>query len=303
MGFLLMRAWFDFSRRSAPLLAVLAACSRPADRPAAAVSVTDDAGRTVALAAPARRVVSLAPATTELLFALGAGDRVVGRTTWCKYPPEAERVPSVGDGINPNIEAVAARRPDLVLVYRSALNAAAAEQFARLGIPTAVLAQDRMADVARHARLLGRLVGRERTGDSIARSLERLTSARPRPAGVSLAFIVWDNPPTIIGAGSFLDELATLAGARNVFHDIAAPSANVSLETLAARNPDVVAVIVEPADTNAVPAYAARREWQAVPAVRARRFVRLPADLFGRPSPRAPEAVAALRRLLAGTTR
>ncbi|HJS48671.1 MAG TPA: helical backbone metal receptor, partial [Gemmatimonadales bacterium] len=84
-----------------------------------ALRVVDDAGDTVALARPAARVVSLLPTFTELAFALGAGDAVVGRTTWCDWPAAAAAVPSVGDGLAPNVEAIVARRPDLVLVYRA----------------------------------------------------------------------------------------------------------------------------------------------------------------------------------------
>ena len=280
------------------LAVLLTACGRPADRPSGPISVTDDVGRQVTLAAPARRIVSLAPSSTELLFALGAGAQVVGRTTWCKYPPEAKAVPAVGDGINPNIEAVAARDPDLVVLYRSALNATAADQLKRLGIPAVILAQDRLADVARDARLLGRLTGTDRAGDSLAVALETTAGQAAPPATIKLAFVVWDNPLTVIGAGSFLDELARLAGGSNVFADITAPSGAVGLETLAARDPDVIAIIVEDTST-ALPGYATRREWQAVRAVRDRRFVRLSGELFGRPSPRAPEAIAELRRLLA----
>jgi iron complex transport system substrate-binding protein len=287
-------------------LALLGACgppSLPADRQRAGpLTVTDDAGRTVALAGPARRIVSLAPSSTELLFALGAGDRVVGRTSWCRYPPEAARVPAVGDGLNPNIEAVAARTPDLVVLYRSALNATAAEQLARLGIPAVILAQDRLEDVARDARALGRLVDREAAGDSLAAELERLAAAPAPPPIARLAFVVWDNPPTVIGAGSFLDQLARLAGGVNVFADIVTPSAVVSLETLVARDPDVIVVIREDS-TGAAPSFAARREWQAVRAVRQRRLVSAPAELFGQPSPRAAEAVTTLTRLLVEATR
>src|SRR6266566_8176583 len=116
------------------LLAGLPAC-REAGRapPRGNLVVTDDAARRVALAAPARRVVSLLPSFTEMLFAIGAGDRLVGRTTWCDYPPAARAVPSVGDGIPPNIEAVAARRPDLVVLYRSAPNVTVRDELARLG--------------------------------------------------------------------------------------------------------------------------------------------------------------------------
>ncbi len=290
--------------RSAALAvtALLGACSRPADRPRGPLVVTDDDGRQVTLAQPARRVVSLAPSSTELLFALGAGAQVVVRTTWCKNPAEAEQVPAVGDGINPNIEAVAARQPDLVVLYRSASNATAAQQLDRLGIPAVILAQDRLVDVARDARLLGTLVGRAGAGDSIALVLEALAARAPPPATTKLAFVVWDNPLTVIGAGSFLDELARHAGASNVFADITTPSAAVSLETLAARDPDVIAIITETGDS-VLPGYATRREWQAVRAVRERRFVRLPGDLFGRPSPRAAEAIAAFRQLLGDASR
>ena len=107
--------------------------------------------------------------------------------------------------------------------------------------------------------------------------------------------VVWDNPPIVIGAGSYLDRLAGLAGARNVFHDIAAPSAQVSIETIAARNPDFIAVL---SDTAAPPRYAGRPEWRVVPAVRKRRFLFLPGGLFGRPGPRARKAVRELRRRL-----
>lgn len=278
-------------------LALLGACSTGArDRPGA-LAVTDDAGRRVTLAAPATRVVSLAPSLTELLFAIGAGPQIVGRTTWCRYPPAATAVPDVGDGLNPNLEAVAARRPDLVLLYQSPLNETAAVQLGRLGIATVLLRQDRHADVARHARLLGVLTGHAGAGDSIGRMLDSVVARPAPPAGVRVAFVVWDAPPTVIGAGSYLDELVTLAGGANVFHDLRPASATVSLETIADRDPAVIAIL---ADSGAVvpPAWARRPEWRAVRAVREGRFLVLPADLFGRPSPRAPEAVSALRRLL-----
>jgi iron complex transport system substrate-binding protein len=244
---------------------------------------------------PARRIVSLAPSSTELLFALGAGGQVVGRTTWCRYPPAALRVADVGDGLNPNIEAIAARRPDLVVLYRSPLNETAATQLARLGIPAVTLAQDRLEDVAGAARVLGRLTGREAAGDSIGAAMEALLRAAPAAAFARVAFVVWDNPPMVIGGGSYLDQLATLAGGINVFHDLGAASAVVSIETIVARNPDVILALSDSAE---LPAYSARREWRAIRAVRERRFIMLPADLFGRPSPTAPAAVAVLRRAL-----
>ena len=268
------------------LVCLLVVGCRPADRPATPP--------------PAHRIVSLAPSSTELLFALGAGGQVVGRTTWCRYPPAALLVPDVGDGLNPNIEAIAARRPDLVVLYRSQLNETAATQLARLGIPSVTLAQDRLEDIAGAARELGRLTGRQATGDSIGAAIEALLKTPPPAPIARVAFVVWDNPPMVIGRGSYLDQLATLAGGSNVFHDLGAASATVSIETIVARNPDVILLL---SDSTALPSYSSRREWRAIRAVRDRRFIMLPADLFGRPSPTAPAAVAALRRALEGQSR
>lgn len=278
------------------------ACHGTAPRPAGAAGplvFSDDAGRTVRLAAPAQRVVSLAPSITELLFALGAGDRVVGRTIYCKYPPAALQVPTVGDGLNPNVEAIVAQHPDLVLLYRSPHTDAAAQQLAGLGVPTLVVRHDRLTDIARTARLLGRATGQDSAGQAVGRSIDSLLAQPLPPVRTRLAYVVWDSPPIVIAAGSFLDELARLAGAENVFHDIATPSATVSIETIVARDPDWIAVVRDSAGGgDAPPAWASRPEWRAVRAVREHRFLQLPADLFGQPSPRAPEAVARLAELL-----
>jgi len=293
-----MRRWTVRAHLAGLVALAAATCARGERAPAAGPAVTDDAGRRVTLAAPARRVVSLLPSFTEILFAIGAGDRLVGRTTWCDYPPTALAVPSVGDGMPPNVEAVAARRPDLVVVYRSGPNVTAAQQLERLGVQTVLFDLNRLEELGSVARRLGVLTGRTAAGDSLARAMDSLAAQPPIPGPRSLAFIVWDNPPIVIGAGSFLDRLAGLAGARNVFHDIATPSAQVSIETIAARNPDFIAVL---SDTGAPPRYADRPEWRVVPAVRQRRFLLLPGRLFGRPSPRSPEAVRELRRRLAST--
>src|SRR5690242_21455669 len=206
-------------------LLLLSACGRGRPQAPGALSVTDDAGRTVSLAASARRVVSLAPSSTELLFAVGAGSQVVGRTTWCRYPAAALSVPILADGLEPNIEAVAATHPDLVVLYRSPSNAAAISQLDHLGITAVVLRQDRLQDVARDAGLLGVLTGHVAAGDSIERLLDTLAAATPPPVRVRIAIVVWDNPPIVIGGGSFLDELGRLAGAENVFHDLSQASA------------------------------------------------------------------------------
>lgn len=261
--------------------------------------VRDDAGRVVRLNGPARRIVSLSPATTELLFDLGAGEYVVGRTRWCQDPPEALRVPSVGDGFEPNVEAIVARRPDRVVFYHSPANADAVERLEALGVATVSLRIDRLADFTRAARILGDLVDRRARADSLIAILEAgLSAASPAPpvsaASPTIAIIVWDNPPIVIGAASFLSELVTLAGARNLFGDIAQPSAPVSIETVAARDPDLLLI----SGGGPAPGFIRRPEWQVVDAVRRRRFVTVAGTEFGHPSFRAPEAVAELREAM-----
>src|SRR5712691_7556187 len=260
---------------------ILAGCSSPAGRPH---------GPT------ARRIVSLLPSFTEILSDIGAGNRVVGRTTWCDYPPAALAVPSVGDGIPPNIEAVAARTPDLVVLYNSGPNVTAAQQLERIGIKTVLLDLNRLEDLGPATRTLGRLTGLDVVAESLATALDSLASRPAPPSTTSVAFVVWDNPPIIIGHGSYLDQLAAQAGARNVFGDVSAPSAQVSLETIVARDPQWIAVL---SDSAVAPAFAKRREWRAIRAVREGHFLLLEGSLFGRPGPRSWDAIGQFRALLA----
>ncbi len=200
----------------AGFVALVASGARAPAQAGSRLAVTDDAGRRVVLAAPAARIVSLSPAITELLFALGVGPHVVGRTTWCDYPPAALALPSVGDGLNPNLEAVISRRPDLVVLYDSPANTSAADHLAALGVPALLLRQDRLEDLIHDAEVLGRLVGREAAGDSVAAAMAR--TLKPMPdLGIRVAILVWDNPPTVIGGESYLDELARLAGSPKRF--------------------------------------------------------------------------------------
>jgi iron complex transport system substrate-binding protein len=262
----------------------------------------DDAGYATRLERPPERVVSLIPATTELLFALGEGGRLVGRTSWCDYPAEAAGVPDLGNGIDFNVEAVLAARPGLVLVYRSGAHRAGVERLRGLGVPVFELATDRMGDLARTARLVGRALGIEARADSLVGALDRdLQSATVSPSGPvrpSVFLLSWDRPVITLGQGSFLSELVERAGGRNLFADLTTPSAQVSIEAVAARDPDFILV-----SGTGEPSIAGRPEWRAVRAVRERRFVRVEGSAFNRPSPRAADAVRQLAAALRGAAR
>ncbi|MCZ6917695.1 MAG: helical backbone metal receptor [Gemmatimonadetes bacterium] len=279
----------------------LTAC-RGQSVPQGAGGVIDDLGRTVVLSGPAERIVSLSPAITELLFAIGAGDRVVARTEWDKYPPQVADIPSVGDALGPSVERIAAHRPDLVAMYAASSNAQAIDRLEAVGIPSVNIRLDSLASVARAARVLGRLTGLTASADSLAAvfqaTLDSARRAAPREGGLRVVILASDNPPIVIGGGSFLSEFLQLAGAQNVFADIAAPSAPVALETIAVRDPDLFLNF-----TFQEPAFAARPEWQTIAAVRERRFAVVGGSFFEYPSPRAFDAIRELRDALAGVMR
>ncbi len=295
-----VKEWaFLLSKRIVPLaLAMLAVGCRP-ELPKSGGATVDDAGRAIALDGPATRIVSLSPSITELLFAIGAGDRVVGRTRWDQDPPEALVVPSVGDGLAPNIEAILARSPDLVVFYLSPANAQAIDRLGGFGIATASFALDRLGDLERVARALGSLTGNSATADSLVQFLDRRLSDEsvetPDPPNVLI--LAWDDPPIVIGGASFLSEIVERSGGRNAFGDSDRPSLTVSIETIVERDPDVVLVTGSESA-----AFADRPEWQAVRAIRNRRFAVVQGTEFAQPSFRAPSAIRQLSRILAGTT-
>jgi iron complex transport system substrate-binding protein len=277
-----------------PSIVCAAISCDPRAKPAGDLPLVDDAGDTVAIRVPARRIASLNPATTELLFAIGAGPAVVGRTTWCDYPAAAAAVTNLGDGISPNLEAILAVHPDLVVLYNSARNAEAASRLRAAGIPAIRLNTDALTDVGRVARLLGRLSGRGSAADSMAAVFDTALAAAttvPGAASPKVLLLVWEQPPITIGRGSFLSELVERAGGHNLFDDVAASSGAVSIEAVAARDPDLILTTTEgPAS------FVTRPEWQVVRAVRQRRLLQINGSKFNRPGPRSPMAIGELAR-------
>ena len=276
-------------------LLFVAACA-PAPEQAAS-GLVDDFGDTLALAAPPARIVSLNPPTTEILFALGAGHRVVGRTKWDVWPVEARAVADVGDGIRPNIEAVLARRPDLVVLYASNDNRSAAERFRAAGIATWAVKIDSIAEFVRAVDQLGRILGdtaRARlTRDTVLRALDSVRAATATRARRSVVWHVWDDPLIVIGGGSYMNELVEIAGGRNIYREVAEPSPQVSMEDILRRDPEVV--LAGPLGARRLAADAA---WRTLPAVRAGRILVVDTSLVGWPAVRLGQAARSLAALL-----
>lgn len=299
-------------RRFTPLASVMllaiAACTRgDADRsgrpPARATSAVrdttvrlDDFGDTVNLA-PAARIVSLSPMTTELLFSIGAGDRVVGRTDYDAWPTAATRVPSVGPGIRPNVERVLAARPDLVVLYAANDNRAAARALRAAGVRTLALKSDHLADFDRAAELLGAVGGEPAAArllvDTVRRTLRRVAASvagLPRPR---VLWFLWDNPPMVLGNGSYQSELLEIAGGDNVYRDRAEAAAQVSMEDLLARRPEVIF-----ADPGADVVLRTSERWKGARAARGWRVVTIDDTLLNRPGVTLGMAAVSLARAL-----
>ncbi|HEY2850846.1 MAG TPA: helical backbone metal receptor [Gemmatimonadaceae bacterium] len=287
-------------------VALAVACDGGAKAPAAkqpgsaardTLARVDDFGDSIRVARPARRIVSLNPVTTELLFALGAGSRVVGRTHWDLYPDAARAVPDLGNGMEPNVEAVLGAHPDLVVLYAGQSNRAAAAQLRSAGVNTLAIRDDHISDFRRTVEMLARATGDSAAGAVIADSVERsldAVRARPRPAKpVTVFWHVWDSPILTIGRGSYMDELVTIAGAKNVFGDLDQPSPQVTLEEIVRRDPDFILV-----GPSAVKALRASPLWQSVPAVREGHLLVVDTLLVGRPGIRLGEAARSLRALI-----
>lgn len=262
-------------------------------------SHVDDFGASIeagTLSVPAR-IASLNPATTELLFALGAGPRLVARTTWDVWPDSARAVADVGPGLHPNVEAVLARHPDLVVLYASAENRLAANQLRAAGIRVIALRTDRLSDFARATREIGRAVGESARAaiviDTMQRTLAHVRAATRSLDHPTVFWHVWDSPVYTIGAGSFLDELLTVAGGTNVYADRTEPSPQVSLEDVIRRDPRIIL-----AGAAGKRSLTVSPLWQGVRAVREGRVLVIDTNLVGRPSVRAGEAAASIARLL-----
>lgn len=298
-----------YARRSAAFVALVlsvGACGGTESSSASASNAilgVDDFGDTIRIASPAARVVSLNPVTTELLFALGAGDRLVGRTHWDLYPAEAKQVTDIGDGMNPNVEAVLGQRPDLVLLYASESNRSAVAQLHAAGVATIAYRTDRIADLSRVVPVVAKALGVEAQGtlvaDSVVASIARVRAEQADSASRVTAFWhIWTNPLLTIGRTSYLSELLEAAGGKNIFADLDAPSPQVTLEEIARRDPDVL--LAGPVNAERI-----RNDprWSAVRAVREGRVLVVDTTVVGRPGVRMGEAARSLRGLLHPTGR
>lgn len=260
---------------------------------AAPVRLLDDAGQALVFERPPQRIISLSPHLTELLFAVGAGEQVVGVDSASDYPQAAQTLPRVGDYSRINHERILALKPDLVIVWMGGNRAADIHALKQMGLPVLQTQATRLDDVARLLRLIGQASGHAGVGAAAALNFSKQLAMLQVPAGhappLAVFYQVWDRPLMTVGGTHWISDALVLCGARNIFADLDALSPVVSLEAVLRRAP---ALIVSGSDAPDM-----RLQWQrfaSLPAVKNQAFVRVDADRLHRLTPRLVEGVAEL---------
>ena len=279
---------------------ILALCFLPGI--AQALTVVDQTGHTVTLPAAPRRIVSLVPGVTEILFAIGAQDALVGVTDFCDYPPEARRKVRVGDMLAPNLEILVSLRPDLVVATRSGNREETFDQLKRLGLPVYLVDEPpSITDLLRLVDGLGQLTGRRVAAAAVAAGLERrIAAVRERVAGrphPRVLYVLWPEPLIVPGRGSLVSELIASAGGDSVTADQGQGYPRMSLEAAVGRAPEVIILARHGGGTGP----AAREQWQrlqSLPAIRNGRLYAADGDLLHRYGPRVVDGLELLARLI-----
>ncbi|HJV26040.1 MAG TPA: cobalamin-binding protein [Aromatoleum sp.] len=260
------------------------------------VELQDDAGQRIRLAQPARRIVSLAPHVTELLFAAGAGDRLVGAVDYSDYPPAARKLPRVGGYSNIDMEAVAALKPDLVIAWKSGNRDAHLDRLAALGIPVFISEPHSLDDVARSLENFGKAAGSEREGRAAADAFrQRKAELARRYAGrppVRMFYQIWEKPLMTVNDEHLISDVMRLCGGVNVFGKLDQLAPTIGVEGVLAANPEV---IVASGMGDARPDWLdAWKRWPRLAAVSSGNLYFVPPELIQRHTPRILEGASML---------
>jgi iron complex transport system substrate-binding protein len=279
--------------------------------PSARAVLLDDTGAKVTLAGPARRIVSLSAGATELLFAAGAGDRIVATVTGADEPAAARRIERIGDAnaiVYPRLQAL---KPDVVVVWDDLIAEGIVESLVKLRIPIYRVSVRELADLPRTVRRLGALAGTGNAADTAARALEaKVERLPPKPAAQIAAgarpplrafFMKWAEPLYTVGSRHVMSDALARCGARSIFDDIDFPVPIVEFKEIRKRDPEVILMAAPP-----VTARDWRERWAGFPdvdAVAKRQMLAYTDPRLDRMGPTALDAVADLCKQIAGVPR
>ena len=257
------------------------------------------------LAYPPQRIVSLAPNITEIIFALGAQDRLVGVTSYCHWPPEARKIGSVGGFLNPNIEVIIERRPDLVIVTPNGNNKELVETLEKLKIQVLVCPSYNISQIFDAVEVIGKTLGLQDSATKIisemgkqVKDVEKLVKGAK---SAKVAAIVGRRPLIVVGNNEFISDLIKVAGGQNLVSSGKIRYPHYSYEELIVAGPDVIidlSVGNEGSDVGCAEAINHWKNFSTIPAIKNNRVYCLDNSTFLIPGPRAVGSVAELARLL-----
>jgi iron complex transport system substrate-binding protein len=277
-------------------LALFSIASFPALSATQGISVVDDAGRTVTLARTPQRIVSIAPGATEMLFAAGAGNRVIATVEFSDEPADAKKIPRIGDASAIDLERVVALQPDVVIVWEGGSNVAQVNRLERLKVPLYRHKVEKLADIPVSLRRLGELAGTQAIAEKAAQDVEsrlaRLQNAYSKTTNPTVLLEVWNRPIYTVGRSHMMTDSLRLCGARNVFADLKEQGPSVDTEAVIGRDPEIIVAVAPPGTSAEWLA-----EWKRYGSMRAVRNGRLIAFEDGRLSRLGPSAVGGTEAL------
>lgn len=248
-----------------------------------------------------QRIISLIPSATETIMALGAGDRLVARTDY-DIDPLLAHLPTLGGGLTPSLEQLTLLDPDLVVAWPDNLSRSLSGRLGDLGITLYMPQAQSLEDVYKTTRELGRILDRQAAADSLNRdirmSLAQLASETAELERPGVFYVVWHDPPTAAGPGTYIHELIEIAGGQNIFFDAPALWPQVSMEEVVRRNPDILIFPHGEGPSLEVAQLQRMVGWRDLEAVRQGRVVTVDAYLFNRPGPRVVEAARRLADII-----
>ena len=272
----------------------------PAEEPSTAVTLTDMTGREITLDEPATRIVALTPSDCEILYALGAGDLLVGRGEYCDYPAEVTEIPAVESGSDTNIEQIVELQPQVLLMSTMSQTDEQVQQLEAAGVHVVVSDAQDIEGVYTAIHMIGELVGKQDEAASVVESMQKTFDEIKANAGDGSKTVYFEVSPLqyglwTAGTGTFMDEIANMMGLKNCFADVTGWS-EISEEQVLERNPDYIVTISMYYGEGPTPEeeILARPGWENVTAVKNGKILNLQNNELSRPAPRLAEGAQAL---------
>ena len=252
------------------------------------IVVRDDLGNMLRLMQPAQRIISLSPHATELLFAAGAGDKIVGVTEYSDYPPAAKSIQQIGNFNSIDLERVSLLKPDLIIAWQSGNPAAAIARLRELGYPLFLSEPRSLLDIPKNLQRLAKLAGTEaqaqRAIDVYNNKLQQLKARYAEKERLSVFYEIWNQPMMTVNGQHIINEVIEFCGGRNIFAQLKVLAPTVTVEPVLAANPQV---IIASSSKGEAPAWLNDwRQWKTLDAVRYNNLFHVDADTINRHTPR-----------------